>query len=129
MSGAAQDVRRALLKLAQTWPKDPLRPNLDFGEAIRRATEAEMPSASQAKASLAELRKSLAALERIRSSESLREVRRSRLTQYPTPRNVLHPAPTPTYYSQLVEAMGRVARGQSVAPSWTERVRHFFGVR
>ena len=40
MSGAAQDVRRALLKLAQTWPKDPLRPNLDFGEAIRRATEA-----------------------------------------------------------------------------------------
>ncbi|KAI3628283.1 ARG8 [Malassezia furfur] len=121
MSGAAQDVRRALLKLAQTWPKDPLRPNLDFGEAIRRATEAEMPSASQAKASLAELRKSLAALERIRSSESLRE--------YPTPRNVLHPASTPTYYSQLVEAMGRVARGQSVAPSWAERVRHFFGVR
>lgn len=129
MSGAAQDVRKALLKLAQTWPKDPLRPNLDFGEAIRRATEAEMPSASQAKASLAELRKSLASLERIRSSESLREVRRPPLTQYPTPRNVLHPASTPTYYSQLVEAMGRVARGQSVAPSWAERVRHFFGVR
>lgn len=129
MSGAAQDVRKALLKLAQTWPKDPLRPNLDFGEAIRRATEAEMPSASQAKSSLAELRKSLASLERIRSSESLREVRRRRLTQYPTPRNVLHPASTPTYYSQLVEAMGRVARGQSVAPSWAERVRRFFGVR
>jgi len=46
---------------------------MDFGEAIRRATEAEL-SGPEAKRHLAESRKSLAALERIRSSESLREV-------------------------------------------------------
>ncbi|WFD38168.1 acetylornithine transaminase [Malassezia japonica] len=119
MSGAAQDVRKALLKLAQTWPKDPLRPNLDFGEAIRRATEVELSSGA-ARVNIAEARKSLAALERIRSSESLRE--------YPTPRNVLHPASSPNYYGQLVEAMGRVARGQSVAPSLGQRMRRFFGM-
>ena len=129
MSGAVPEVRKALLKLAQTWPKDPLRPNLDFGEAIRRATEAEMAHGAHAKTNLVETRKSLAALERIRCSESLREVRVPLTPQYPTPRNVLHPASTPYYYSQLVEAMGRVARGQSVAPTWTERFRRFFGVR
>ncbi|PKI83727.1 hypothetical protein MVES_002716 [Malassezia vespertilionis] len=77
MAGAAQEVRKSLLKLAQSWPKDPLRPNLDFGEAIRRATETEL-SGPQARSNVAEARKSLAALERIRSSESLREVRASR---------------------------------------------------
>lgn len=50
------------------------------------------------------------------------------LTQYPTPRNVLHPASSPNYYGQLVEAMGRVARGQSVAPSLGQRMRRFFGM-
>lgn len=82
MSSAVQEVRRSLLKLAQTWPKDPLRPNMDFGEAIRRATEAEL-SGAEAKRHLAESRKSLAALERIRSSESLREVRILPLTKVP----------------------------------------------
>lgn len=131
MSGAAHEVRKALLKLAQTWPKDPLRPSLDFGEAIRRATEVGMASHAPAKTNLAEARKSLAALERIRSSESLREVRRMHgsPTQYPTPRNVLHPASSPNYYARLVEAMGRIARGQSVAPTWSERFRRFFGVQ
>lgn len=74
MSSAVQEVRKSLLKLAQTWPRDPLRPSMNFGEAIRRATEAEL-SGPQARQHLAEARKSLAALERIRSSESLREVR------------------------------------------------------
>lgn len=73
MSMAVQEVRKALLKLAQTWPKDPLRPNMEFGEAIRRATDTEL-SGARAKANVSEARKSLAALERIRSSESLREV-------------------------------------------------------
>ncbi|KAL4399753.1 Cbp3p-Cbp6 complex protein [Malassezia pachydermatis] len=120
MSSAVQEVRKSLLKLAQTWPKDPLRPTMDFGEAIRRATESEL-SGPQAKKHVAEARKSLAALERIRSSESLRE--------YPTPRTILQPASAPTHYTQLVEAMSRIARGQSVAPSWTQRLRHFFGLR
>jgi len=74
MSSAVQEVRKSLLKLAQTWPKDPLRPTMDFGGAIRRATEAEL-SGPQARQHLAEARKSLAALERIRSNESMREVR------------------------------------------------------
>lgn len=74
MSSAVQEVRKSLLKLAQTWPKDPLRSKMDFGEAIRRATDAEL-SGPHAKAHVAEARKSVAALERIRSSESLREVR------------------------------------------------------
>lgn len=92
---------------------------MDFGEAIRRATEAEL-SGPEAKRHLAESRKSLAALERIRSSESLRE--------YPTPRNILQPASSPSHYTQLVEAMNRVSRGQSVAPNFVQRLRHFFGL-
>ncbi|WFD17799.1 acetylornithine transaminase [Malassezia caprae] len=111
MSSAVQEVRKSLLKLAQTWPRDPLRPSMEFGEAIRRATEAEL-SGPQARQHLAEARKSLAALERIRSSESLRE-----------------PESAPTHYTDLVDAMSRVARGQSVAPTISQRVRHFFGLR
>ena len=130
MSGAVQEVRRCLLKLAQSWQKDPLRPNMDFGEAIRRATEAEL-SGPEAKRHLAESRKSLAALERLRSSESLREVCiLEHLTEkkYPTPRNILQPASSPSHYTQLVEAMNRVSRGQSVAPTFVQRLRHFFGL-
>ncbi|AXA52310.1 acetylornithine aminotransferase [Malassezia restricta] len=119
MSGAVQEVRRHLLKLAQTWPKDPLRPSMDFGEAIRRATEAEL-TGPQAKRHLAESRKSLAALERIRTSESLRE--------YPTPRHILQPASSPSHYAQLVETMNRITRGQSVKPTMAQRVRRFFGL-
>lgn len=41
---------------------------------------------------------------------------------------MLQPESSPHHYSQLVEAMGRVARGQTVAPSFTQRVRRFFGL-
>lgn len=104
MSGAVQEVRRCLLKLAQSWPKDPLRPNMDFGEAIRRATEAEL-SGPEAKRHLAESRKSLAALERIRSSESLREVC---ILEHLTEKSTLHhetscsrPRPRHTIHNSL----------------------------
>ncbi|WFD32985.1 acetylornithine transaminase [Malassezia sp. CBS 17886] len=118
MSAAAKEVRKALLKLAQSWPRDPLRTNLNFGEAVRRATEAELHDTCS-RASIAEARRSLSALERIRSDASLRE--------YPTPRNILQPASAPRYYARLIDAMNRIARGQSVSPSLTERMRHFFG--
>ncbi|WFD42888.1 acetylornithine transaminase [Malassezia psittaci] len=120
-SATLQEVRKSLLKLAQSWPKDPLRPNLDFGEAIRTATESELANVARGKVNAAELRKSLESLERLRGNECLRE--------YPTPRNILHPASSPQYYTQLVDAMGRVASGQTITPSWSDRMRRFFNTR
>lgn len=127
---SSQAVQKALLKLARSWPKDPARPEFDFGEAIRRATLAESNSKAsktpgadvrRSQAALDRLRsQSLAALERLRSNEGLRE--------YPTPRNVLHPASSPQYYERLLDAITRVTHGQSIAPTLGERVRRFFGM-
>lgn len=74
MAAAAQEVRKALLKVAHAWPKNPLRPELDFGEAIKKATETQLAGVTS-RVELAEAQKSLAALERLRSSASLHEVR------------------------------------------------------
>ena len=74
MSVAAREVQQALLRLARSWPKDPLRPGLEFGEAMRRSAEQSLGTDVQ-KPNIAEAHRSLASLERLRSSESLREVR------------------------------------------------------
>mgnify|MGYP007016337067 FL=1 len=120
MSGAAREVQQALVRLARSWPKDPLRPGLDFGEALRRSAEHEL-GAHAHKPNIAEAHRSLAALERLRSSESLRE--------YPTPHSIIEPASYPNYYRRLVDALARLSHGQSIAPTFMERVRHFFGYR
>ena len=74
MSGAAREVQQALVRLARSWPTDPLRPGLEFGEALCRSAERSLGPDAQ-KPNIAEAHRSLAALERLRSSESLREVR------------------------------------------------------
>ena len=82
MSGAVQEVRRHLLKLAQTWPKDPLRPSMDFGEAIRRATEAELRHILQPSSSPSHYAQLVETMNRITRGQSVKPTMAQRVRRF-----------------------------------------------
>ncbi|KAE8211703.1 hypothetical protein CF319_g2318 [Tilletia indica] len=136
-----------LLSIGESWPSDPLRPDLHFGRAIEQASRKALLKKSSAAAAatpaaavgagangdglvLRELNagsgadvevveRAAAALEYLRANKAFKK--------HPTPQTIIKPASHPEYYSRLVKTLDRAGRGEDISPSWQEKVSRFFG--
>lgn len=142
-----QAVYKDFVSLAQSWPKDPLRPEIDFGSSITSAAQTalltiqsqsalhpEQVSAvnrgdplpnplpgtkTLTKAELEYAKKSLHMLTELKENKVQME--------YPLPESMLKPKSQPEYYDRLIRSIERAVEGKSVTPSFGERVKRFFG--
>ncbi|SAM85370.1 related to acetylornithine aminotransferase precursor [Ustilago bromivora] len=142
-----QSLYKEFISLAQSWPKDPLRPEIDFGNSIIAAAQTSLLSIQSqsslhpeqvhaklpgnllpdplpgtktlTKAELDYARKSLGLLQELKENKVSME--------YPLPESMLKPKSQPEYYDRLIRSIDRAVKGQSVSPSLGERVRRFFG--
>ncbi|SJX65211.1 related to acetylornithine aminotransferase precursor [Sporisorium reilianum f. sp. reilianum] len=142
-----QTLYRQFVELAQSWPKDPLRPDIDFGASIVTAAQTALLSV-QSQAAVHPERVhaaspgnplptplpgtktlTVAELEYARRSlELLGELKENKVKMaYELPEGMLKPKSQPEYYERLVRGIERAVAGKSVAPTWGERVKRFFG--
>ncbi|CAO1626167.1 unnamed protein product [Parajaminaea phylloscopi] len=141
-------------RLAAAWPVDPLRPQLSFGGALRTNVGRallDQPPPSPPASSRAESAGIVtggvtagpdADLDRLKfkdlgqaeieyaerafaALEGLREGRES--IEHPMPTSILRPKSDPEYYSRIRSAVEKAHKGESLAPTFSERVRIFFG--
>ena len=142
-----QSLYKDFVSLAQAWPKDPLRPEIDFGTSIITAAQtALLTTQSQAALHPEQVHAktpgdplphplpgtktlTLAELEYAQKSlELLKELRDSKVQlDYPLPESVLKPKSQPEYYDRLVKSIDAAAKGKSISLSFGERVKRFFG--
>ncbi|KAF9480616.1 hypothetical protein BDN70DRAFT_877306 [Pholiota conissans] len=103
-SQATKQLSTRLLAMAETWPKDPFRPNLQLGTFL----------------------KSLAAHPRLtpQAVEATRALRDNDMYEkYPLSQKMLKPASSPHHYERLVEGWEKSAQGIG-RPWW----KVFFGI-
>ena len=142
-----QSLYQEFVALAQSWPKDPLRPEIDFGASITAAAQTALlsvqsqaalhPEQVHAKTPGNPLPEPLpgtrtltqAELDYARKSlELLRELKENKVQmEYPLPESMLKPKSQPEYYDRLIRSIDRAVEGKSVVPSFAERVKRFFG--
>lgn len=135
------------IELAQSWPKDALRPEIDFGASIRAAAQTALLSAQSqasldpeqvhAKNSAISPRDAVAATKCLTKAEFeyakkslalLRELKENKVQlKYALPENMLKPKSMPEYYDRLKSTIDRAAGGNSVAIGWTEWFSRFVG--
>lgn len=142
-----QAVYKDFISLAQSWPKDPLRPELDFGASIVTAAQTALLSVQSQSALHPEQVHALqpgnplpdplpgtktltkAELEYAQKSlELLQELKDNKVQlEYPLPQSLLKPKSQPEYYDRLVSNIERAVNGKSMTPGFGERIRRFFG--
>ncbi|GAC77236.1 acetylornithine aminotransferase [Moesziomyces antarcticus T-34] len=141
-----QAVYKQFIELGESWPKDPLRPDIDFGASISAAAQTALLSvASQSAVHPEQVHKprgaplpdplpgtrTLTKAELAYAQQSLtllRELRDNKVQlEYPLPESMLKPKSQPEYYERLIRSIERAVQGKSIAPSFAERVKRFFG--
>ncbi|CDW99695.1 hypothetical protein [Sporisorium scitamineum] len=142
-----QTLYRKFIELAQSWPKDPLRPEIDFGASIITAAQTALLTVqSQAAVHPEQVHAAspgnplptplpgtktltVAELEYAQKSlDLLTELRENKVKmEYELPEGMLKPKSQPEYYERLVRGIERAVEGKSVAPNLGERVKRFFG--
>ncbi|TKY88363.1 hypothetical protein EX895_002715 [Sporisorium graminicola] len=133
-----QTLYKQFIELAQSWPKDPLRPDINFGASIVTAAQTALLSVqSQAAVHPEQVHAAqpgtktltLAELEYAQKSlQLLTELKENKVKmEYELPEGMLKPKSQPEYYERLVRGIERAVAGKSVAPSFGERVKMFFG--
>ena len=120
----AQTLYERFNALAESWPKDPLRPDLDFGAAISSAANTALRTSEGAPRDL-----SAQELQFARNAyDALEAMRDNKVThEFPTPQSILKPQSAPQYYDRLLKTLDAASQGKKLAPSFAERVRRFFG--
>ncbi|KAK9897104.1 hypothetical protein P389DRAFT_168818 [Cystobasidium minutum MCA 4210] len=105
---ASQTVKQQLLKIAAEWPKDKIRPNHQFGEAIAKIAESRTawattsPSAGTQDAKDGEAM--IGALTRLLNNRALHS--------YPLSDKVRKPASSPKHYDNLLQGLKRAEEGE-----------------
>lgn len=125
------------LRALSRWPKDPLRPETQFQDAIRRRIDRQFLPTSSSDATTppqklpyspvdekAELEK--AELENVNVLYSLLENRYSR--KYPISGNLMKPTSNPTYYTDLMQELA-AAPTRSWLESTVQRWKGFFQIK
>ncbi|KAJ1021129.1 hypothetical protein NDA16_003915 [Ustilago loliicola] len=142
-----QDLYKHFVALAQSWPKDPLRPEIDFGNSIIAAAQTSLlsiqsqsslhPEQVDAKHPGNPLPDPLPGTKALtkaeldyakKSFELLTELKQNEVQiEYPLPESMLKPKSQPEYYDRLIRSIEKAVKGQNVSPSLGERVKRFFG--
>jgi acetylornithine aminotransferase len=145
-AAGVQAVYKQFIELGESWPKDPLRPDIDFGASISAAAQTALLSvASQSAVHPEQVHRprgaplpdplpgtrTLTKDELAYAQQSLtllRELRDNKVQlEYPLPESMLKPKSQPEYYERLIRSIERAVQGKSIAPSFAERVKWFFG--
>ncbi|GAA6061718.1 hypothetical protein JCM10212_004950 [Sporobolomyces blumeae] len=131
MPPTSQALRSAFLSVAQQWPKDVLRPSLQFSEAIRTAADRVFlpanatppPRGSDSSGPLNELspvqakkaEESIAALHRLMENRALKA--------HPITDRTTKPASVPKHYARIEDTVERAARGEVFKKSWLPKFK------
>ncbi|PWN30841.1 hypothetical protein BDZ90DRAFT_257895 [Jaminaea rosea] len=145
------------LRLSSSWPIDPLRPKVSFGEAIRinigKALLTTPPTPTPPIPSsgkngspptpgvTGEPHKDVESLSykkltedeiqyAERAADALEGLRTGRETKdHPMSESILRPKSDPVYYERLRKGIEKAAQGDPLKPSFANRVRIFFGAK
>ncbi|CAD6579379.1 MAG: hypothetical protein CYPHOPRED_000871 [Cyphobasidiales sp. Tagirdzhanova-0007] len=112
---ASQTVRQHLLKISSMWPKDLIRPNHQFSEAIAKIAESQSAWSSAGASGVIASREVkdgqalIGALERLMGNRALK--------QYPMSEKTKKPPSMPKHYANLLEGLKKAERGET-EPWW-----------
>ncbi|GAA5979487.1 hypothetical protein JCM10908_002942 [Rhodotorula pacifica] len=105
-------LRQAWHAAASAWPRDPLRPKLQFADAIRTAADRALADkAPLSDTQVWKAREAVAAMQRL--------VHNKALEKYPVTQRTTKPASFPKHYSRIVDTIERAERGEVFKkPGW-----------
>ncbi|KAL7008612.1 hypothetical protein EMMF5_001874 [Cystobasidiomycetes sp. EMM_F5] len=106
---ATQTVKSQLLRVASQWPRDAIRPNHQFSEAITKIADSQ-PAWSQASTSAAATSAIRDGQELVRALDRLLSNKIAR--QYPLGDRTKTPPGSPKHYVNLMDGLKRAERGE-----------------
>ncbi|GAA5961123.1 hypothetical protein JCM8115_005836 [Rhodotorula mucilaginosa] len=120
MSAPNASLRTAWHAVASAWPRDPLRPKLQFADAIRTAADRAFVASESP----------LTETQRWKASEAVgamqRLVQNKALEQYPVTQRTTKPASFPKHYQRIADTIERAERGEVFKqPGWFKRKFRF----
>lgn len=128
---SAQACRTKLEGMARQWPKDALRPKLQFGQAISTATQ-RIFSSPLSSEQLQKAEATAESLHRLLQNSAMKEVRSllhlrhpgilMKSRQHPMSERTLRPPSFPAHYDKLKEGIARIERGETSSSSWLGRL-------
>ncbi|KAG0664402.1 hypothetical protein C6P46_001447 [Rhodotorula mucilaginosa] len=120
MSAPNASLRTAWHAVASAWPRDPLRPKLQFADAIRTAADRAFAASESP----------LTETQRWKANEAARAMQRlvqnRALEQYPVTQRTTRPASFPKHYQRIADTIERAERGEVFKqPGWFKRKFRF----
>ncbi|GAA5901818.1 ubiquinol-cytochrome c reductase complex assembly factor 2 [Sporobolomyces salmoneus] len=129
MPPSSQTLRTAFQTAASQWPKDVLRPSLQFSDSIRKASDRIfLPSAATtspetyqgplitlSKVQHQKAEQALASLHRLIENRALKS--------HPMTERTSKPASFPKHYARIQDAIDRTARGEVFKKKWFPNFR------
>ncbi|KDE08723.1 hypothetical protein MVLG_01178 [Microbotryum lychnidis-dioicae p1A1 Lamole] len=117
MSMSSTTLRTSLHSLARRWPKDPLRPTLQFSDSLQAAVDrvfATPPAAAElGQKQILKAQEMHDSLTRLLANDALKS--------YPMTQKTLKPASFPKHYARMQDGIARASRGEVVkGQSWLE---------
>ncbi|SCZ92528.1 BZ3500_MvSof-1268-A1-R1_Chr5-2g07946 [Microbotryum saponariae] len=135
MSMSSATLRTSLHSLARQWPKDPLRPTLQFSDSLQAAVDrvfaTPTPAAELGQKQILKAQEMHDSLTRLLANDALKSAP-PHLTdsnflallltrQYPMTQKTLQPASFPKHYARMQDGIARASRGEVVkGQSWLE---------
>ncbi|GAA5864692.1 hypothetical protein JCM3774_006044 [Rhodotorula dairenensis] len=113
MSTRTASARAAWHAVANTWPRDPLRPKLQFQDAIRSAADRALADSAPplSDTQLWKANEAVKAMQRLVNNRALE--------QFPVTQRTTKPASFPKHYSRIADSIERAERGEVFKkPSW-----------
>merc|ERR1719487_621254 len=115
---ANASLRTAWHAVASAWPRDPLRPKLQFADAIRTAADRAFASAEVSDTQRWKANEAVRAMQRL--------VQNKALEQYPVTQRTTKPASFPKHYQRIADTIERAERGEVFKqPGWFKRKFRF----
>ena len=146
MSAPNASLRTAWHAVASAWPRDPLRPKLQFADAIRTAADRAFAASELTETQRWKANEAVRAMQRLVQNKALEQVSRQRsqlppiavgrrklinchthtYLQYPVTQRTTKPASFPKHYQRIADTIERAERGEVFKqPGWFKRKFRF----
>ncbi|SCV72563.1 BQ2448_4100 [Microbotryum intermedium] len=118
---SSSTLRTSLHSLARQWPKDPLRPTLQFSDSLQAAIDRAFPTTTATGTTATELGQKQLLKAREMHDGLTRLLANDALKSYPMSQKTLQPASFPKHYARMQDGIARASRGEVVkGRSWLE---------
>ncbi|GAA5854712.1 hypothetical protein JCM3766R1_000626 [Sporobolomyces carnicolor] len=125
MPPSTQTLRAAFESVASQWPRDALRPSLQFSDSIRKASDRifHIATAAPSAAPATELSQ----LQQLKAEQTLASLQRlienRALKAHPMTERTTKPASFPKHYARIQDAIDRTERGEVFKKKWFPNFR------